>query len=189
MFIFLTSVNESATDSDRLEELLKLIGDGDKDALAEAYNLAKSSVYGFALSILKNSHDAEDALQNVFISVWSGAQGYRANGKPMAWILTITKNLCYMKLRQNRKTAELEPEHWELTPSDDDTAEVALNKAFLTEALAVLNGDERQIIMLHAVSGLKFREIAALLDTVTATVLSKYHRAIKKLQNYAKEDI
>jgi RNA polymerase sigma-70 factor (ECF subfamily) len=49
--------------------------------------------------------------------------------------------------------------------------------------LKLLSDEERQIITLHAVSGLKHRQIAELLDIPLSTVLSKYNRAIKKLQN------
>ena len=49
--------------------------------------------------------------------------------------------------------------------------------------LKLLSDEERQIITLHAVSGLKHRQIAELLDIPLSTVLSKYNRAIKKLRN------
>ena len=54
--------------------------------------------------------------------------------------------------------------------------------------LTVLSDTERQIVVLHAVSGFKHREIAACLELPLATVLSKYHRAIKKMKtNLEKE--
>ncbi len=187
LFLLNMAYENAEAASSRIEELLLLIGEGDKSALAELYDSSRASVYGFALSILKNGYDAEDVLQNAFVQIWSSAADYRPNGKPMAWILTVTKNLCYMKLREQKKTVGFEPEDFELQPSDHDTAQTAENKAFIAELLKVLNSDERQIIMLHAVSGLKFREIAALLDTSTPTVLSKYHRAIKKLQKLKEE--
>ena len=47
--------------------------------------------------------------------------------------------------------------------------------------MAALTDEERQVVMLHAVTGLKHREIAQLLELPLATVLSKYRRALKKL--------
>ena len=47
---------------------------------------------------------------------------------------------------------------------------------------------EQQIVVLHAVSGFRHREIASLLSLPLSTVLSKYHRAIKKLQHYLREE-
>ena len=49
-------------------------------------------------------------------------------------------------------------------------------------AVAALGAEERQIILLHAVTGLKHREIAALMELPLATVLSKYHRGLKKMR-------
>ena len=54
--------------------------------------------------------------------------------------------------------------------------------SLLTECLKNLSDEERQIVMLHAVSGFKHREIARLLEMPLSTVLSKYNRAMKKLR-------
>jgi RNA polymerase sigma-70 factor (ECF subfamily) len=58
----------------------------------------------------------------------------------------------------------------------------------LNAAMRELSDEERQIVMLHAVSGLKHIEIAKLLTLPLPTVLSKYSRAKKKLQNLLKEE-
>ena len=61
-------------------------------------------------------------------------------------------------------------------------------RVLLQTAMKILSDDEQQIVMLHAVAGVKHREIAALLDMPTATVLSKYSRAIKKLRTVMEAD-
>ena len=58
----------------------------------------------------------------------------------------------------------------------------AEDREVLSAALGVLGEQERQIVLLHAVSGLKHREIAQLMELPLATVLSKYHRGLKKLK-------
>ncbi len=183
MLIFLTSVNTTLNnDFDQLESLLLLTAEGDREAFSKLYGLIQDSVYGYALSILKNKSDAEDVLQTAFINIWTNARSYSANGKPMAWVLTITKNLCFMKMRESKKTVSFEENVEIFTPSPDDTAETAENKVMLSAVIKVLSDDERQILMLHAVSGLKFHEIAELQQKPLPTVLSKYHRAIKKIK-------
>ena len=52
----------------------------------------------------------------------------------------------------------------------------------MQNALAALEEQERRIVVLHAVTGLKHREVAALLELPLATVLSKYHRGLRKLK-------
>ena len=56
------------------------------------------------------------------------------------------------------------------------------DRQVLQDALARLGAEERRIILLHAVAGLKHRETAQLLELPLSTVLSKYHRGLKKLR-------
>lgn len=176
-------------DSDLLEQSIAEVATGDATALETLYREAKSAVYGFALSYLKNAHDAEDVLHDTFVSVWSAAAGYQAQGKPMAWLLTITKNLCLDRLRRQTKQAELpDEERSDLFAEREDLSQE--DKWLLQQTLQGLSEEERQIIMLHAIGGLKHREIAAMLDLVLPTVLSKYRRGLKKLkETYEKEGL
>lgn len=105
----------------------------------------------------------------------------------MAWLLTIARNLARMKLRQRERQAELSDEEWEAIPADSPGV-TPEDRDLLQTALAGLEDQERQVVLLHAVTGLKHREIAALLELPLATVLSKYHRALKKLKTRMKGD-
>ena len=58
----------------------------------------------------------------------------------------------------------------------------------MQQALATLGEEERRIILLHAVTGLKHREIAALLELPLSTVLSNFNRALKKMRAYLEGD-
>lgn len=185
MLLSLISMEETSGNKGlHLDVLIHKIGDGQKDALARLYENTKASVYGFALSFLKNGADAEDILQETYLRIWENADSYKAKGTPMAWILTITKNLCLMKLREKKKHQDLEPEQWDMEFHIPDTAGNTEDRHLLEAALNILLEEERQIILLHAVSGLKFREISDLLGIGLSTVLSKYHRALKKMKKY-----
>ena len=67
---------------------------------------------------------------------------------------------------------------------EGNPAVTAENKAAIRACMERLSDEERQIVVLHAVSGFKHREIASLLSLALPTVLSKYNRAIKKLRAY-----
>lgn len=118
------------------EQWLEQIAQGNTDALNALYQETKGAVYGYALSILKNGHDAEE---------------------------------------------------WALIPElpADTSAEARM---LLEACLKQLAEEEREIVLLHAVSGFKYREIAAFLSIPLPTVLSKYHRAIKKMQAYTRKE-
>lgn len=178
---------ENGPDRVQLDRFLAGVADGDREALGELYHRARGAVYGLALSILKNAQDAQDVTQDTFVRIWQTAGAYRSQGSPMAWILTIARNLARMQLRQRARQGELTEEEWDAihAPAPDVTVE---DKAILQDALATLGDQERQIVLLHAASGLKHREIAALLELSLSTVLSKYHRAIKKLRTQMEGD-
>lgn len=183
LMICLTSVNDIRTDSQCLDEYILDMAAGDSSALAALYEEASPAVFGFALSILKNRQDAEDVLQDCFISAYGGAGGYSSRGKPMAWLLTIARNRCMQKLRERKRTSDIPEEDWEryLESLDRVTPE---DKIVLSECMRTLTDEERQIVVLHAVGGFKHREIAELTELPLPTVLSKYSRAIKKLRKH-----
>ncbi len=56
-----------------LDEYIAAIAAGDQQALATLYEHVSSGAYAFALSTLKNSHDAEDVLHDCLVSIWSSA--------------------------------------------------------------------------------------------------------------------
>ena len=76
---------------------------------------------------------------------------------------------------------QLDEEEWDAIPAEGPALSPE-ERELLQTALAALEEQERRIVVLHAVTGLKHREIAQLLELPLATVLSKYHRALKKLK-------
>lgn len=172
---------DSYAKSTTYDRLIKDIAQGDKQALNTLYNEISKSVYGFALSITKNTYDAEDVLQETFITIYRKAQEYQPREKPMAWIFTIARNYALMKIREQGKTAQLDENQIENSDAFDRIENVE-QKALLQALLKTLNDNERQIVMLHTVGKMKNREIGELLKLPVNTVLSIYHRAIKKLR-------
>lgn len=163
----------------KLEQLLKRISKNDKDSLSQLYNLTNKDVYAFSLSILKNTYEAEDVLQEIYIKIYENAHLYQSNGKPLAWILTITKNLSLMKLRKTKHHIDIH-ELEEVIASDKE--ENVDNKLFIETIFKYITDEERNILILHSVSGYKHREISSMLELPLSTVLSKYNRAIKKIK-------
>lgn len=159
------------------------IATGDKDALSLLYHETRTAVYGFAMSILKDPHDAEDVLQDTYIQVYRAAGSYTPSGKLLSWLLTITRNLALMKIRQRGRFTREEPP--DLPDEGDGPPD---DRMLLERALATLADEERQIVVLHAVAGFKQREIADMLEMPLSTVLSKYSRSLKKLRVILEEE-
>ena len=170
-----------------LQRLLVRIADGEREALAALYQRTRAAVYGLALSYLKNAHDAQDLTQDAYVQVWDCAGQYRPTGSPMGWLLAVCRSLCLMRLRREERHAALSEEEWDAIPAQESGLD-ADERALLQHALAGLGEEERRIVLLHAVTGLKHREIAALLELPLPTVLSKYHRALKKMRSFLEGD-
>ena len=173
-----TPINEEKLDID--ERWFAELGES-KEAFAKLYEATSTTIYAYAFTFLRNRSDAEDIMQDTFLKIRSAAHLYTPQGKPLAWILTITRNLCLMKLRSGKYTSDM--------PLDEDSESLfdaikdSEDRMVLEAAFKVLTEEESRIIILHAVSGLKHREIASMLSIPLTTVLSKYRRALAKLRN------
>ena len=168
-----------------LERLLSGIAAGRPEDMTELYSRTRTAVYSLALSYLGNAHDAQDITQDTFVQVWERAGQYRPNGSPMGWLLTVCRNLALMRIRRADRHADLDDSGWDAIPAEEKGLSVE-ERALLQDALSLLDANERRVVMLHAVAGMKHREIASLLEMPLATVLSKYHRALKKLRAFMK---
>ncbi len=186
MLLFMTASDINERDK-KIEELLSVLAKGDMSALGGLYELIRADIYAFALSKLRRGDEAEDITHDTFVKIWQYAPAYKPQGKPMAWILTIEHNLIRRSAKRSARTV-LSEEIYENEESGDFSEDMALNE-FLKELMNTLSAEEQQVITLHVLSGLKHKEIARLLDTPLSTVLSRYSRAIKKLQKLGKGEL
>ena len=187
MLAVIETMERQTPDRQELDRLLAAVAAGEQEALGELYRRTRGAVYAMALGLLKNAHDAQDVTQDTFVKIWESAGQYRSKGSPMAWVLTVTRNLARMRLRQSARLGELTEEEWNAIPAQAPNV-TAEDRIVLQNALSRLSAQERQIVMLHAASGLKHREIAALLELPLSTVLSKYRRALEKLKTQLEGD-
>lgn len=170
----------------RTEEMLFLMSRGDVSAMGSLYSLVGKDIYAYALSKTASHADAEDIMHDTLVQVWKNATRYQPMGKPLAWIFTIEMNIIRRQYNSSQRYIPLDAAQ-DLGAEAQDIQESIVTGEFLRELLDTLGEDEREIISLHIVSGLKHREIARLLGKPLSTVLSKYNRAIKKLKKRIEE--
>ena len=170
------------------ESLFSRVEAGEKEAFCTLYQQTSNAVFSYALSLLRNRTDAEDAMQETFLKIRSAAHLYTPMGKPMAWIFTITRNICMMKYRRQKHFSAISVEEIR-EDVDFHQIEDREDRIVLQTAFQVLSQEECQIIVMHAVSGLRHREISELLHIPLSTVLSKYRRGLKKLRRQLEENL
>ena len=95
-------------DSQDLEENLAQIALGSQQAFENLYRATDSSIYGYALSLTRNHHEAQDIMMETYLKIRCAAHLYIPQGKPMAWILTITKNIARTRMRSAGRQIPLE---------------------------------------------------------------------------------
>ena len=186
LFHMLTTPDEPSVRRPIDDGLIRRIAQGDMEALRVLYDSVHGAVYGFALSIVGNPHDAADVLQDTFLRVYTGAGAYTAHGKPLAWVFTITRHLATDRLRERARSQPLEAA--DLPAAAEDAVPETEQRLLLEALLGRLTAEQRQVLILHTVRGMKHREIAAVLELPLGTVLSLHHRGIKRLKTIVKEE-
>ena len=97
-------------------------------------------------------------------------------------MLTIVRNLSLNKLRDERRAENVPDDELPEQADLSDAIEDASTHIVLASAMSVLTREEREIVVLHALTGYRHREIAEILEMPQSTVLSRYNRALKKMK-------
>ena len=155
-------------------ELERLRG-GSLDALEAIFLDLRTPVFTVLFRLTGNRELAEDLTQEVFLRLWQTPPGPEVRA-PRAWLFRVAHNLALDALR--RPGAGTLPE--QLT--DDGFAEDVHRRLDLEAALAGLPPRDREIVTLHWNGGLRFREIAEILELPLGTVLWRHSRAISALR-------
>jgi len=163
------------------ENLFKKVGNDDMEALGKLYDQTERVMYAYILTLAKNHDDTLDILQDTYLKIKSAAHLYKPMGKPLAWMFTIAKNLYLEKIRKEKRVVDLKDEYIENSINLSFVSDPE-DRMVLETALEVISDEEREIVMMFAVGGMKHKEIARNLDLPLSTELSKYHRALKKLK-------
>lgn len=163
-----------------LDKKMLALQQGDENAFEDIYNDTKRGLFAFILSICRNYHTAEDMMQTAYIRLRTTISSYRAGENAYAWLYTIAKNATLNEMaRQKREksTDAFEEESTFGTYSIDEEC-----SPITTVMNKVLGEEERQIVTLHVISGLKHREIAEMLEKPLGTELWTYNNALAKLK-------
>jgi RNA polymerase sigma factor (sigma-70 family) len=139
----------------------------------------KKHVFAMALSILRDFELAEDVLQEVYIKLYRHMQ-HQEISNVKAWLISVSRNTALDLYRKNKR---------EITGFNDDyferiqfISEDPLDQMILSKYLQLLNSEERQIVIMKDILGMKHREIAPIIKRSLGTVLWKYSMALKKLR-------
>ena len=172
------------------ERLMLKVAEGSRPAFAALYERFSVPLYSLALKMLSNEAEAQDLLQEVFLSIWNKAATYRAEkGSAFAWVVSQVRNRAIDRLRSRRRRGELVDAHGpELEPSGSvvsssaQNAELSERGRLVRSALEELSDEQRQVLRLAYFEGLTQVEIAERLAEPLGTVKARAHRGMARLR-------
>ena len=142
--------------------------------------------YNLARWLLRNDQDAEDAVQEAYMRAYKAFARFRG-GDGKAWFMTILRNVCYTMIKKLRSHETPEPfdEEIHTTMAESEMQEAFRQKAnaeSLHIALEKLPDEFREVIVLHDLDGLAYKEIASVVGIPIGTVMSRLARARGRLR-------
>lgn len=170
-----------------LDDLIQACASGDRAALRALYDMEASKMIGVAQRLLKRRALAEEAVQEVFVSIWHKADTFDATrGGGRTWIYAILRHRALNMLRGERRLEFSDAPVGEEQASEDDDPEMIVSRlsdaAALRHCLQGLAADRRAAIVLAYVHGLSHSDLAAKLSMPLGTVKSWLRRSLISLR-------
>ena len=165
--------------------LLAAVARGDMEAFARLYDRHATLLFSLVVRILRDTHESEDVLQEAFTNIWQRASQYRAAaGKPLTWMICLTRNKAIDRLRKRQRTptslmaADDSAGLLINLPADNASALGSDDAALVRSALGVLSAEQRQAIELAFFGGLTHAEIAGRLGEPAGTIKARIRRGL-----------
>jgi RNA polymerase sigma factor (sigma-70 family) len=165
------------------EDLILRCKGGDQDAHYRLYKLYSRAMFNVCYRILGQKDDAEDALQEGFISAFNNLSSYRGDATFGAWLKRIVVNKAINILKKKRHEMLPDNEHWDVAEGE----EAAEYKAEFTvehikHAIQQLPDGYRSVLSLYLLEGYDHQEIAEIMNISESTSKSQLNRAKNKLK-------
>jgi RNA polymerase sigma-70 factor (ECF subfamily) len=171
------------TNQPHITNLIERCKKSDKNAQLDIYKAYYKAMYNTAHRILKDNYEAEDIMQEAFLTVFTKMDTYKGEVTFGAWLKRIVINKSLTQLKKNNRYNEVK---MEVIPNDDVEEETidysGLKAKNVLACLQSLKENYRLVLTLHLVEGYDYEEIAQILDYTNENVRTTVSRAKKKLK-------
>jgi RNA polymerase sigma factor (sigma-70 family) len=164
------------------------VADGDRDALQQIFARTSMKLMSICVRILKDRDEAEDVLQEVFISIWGRAASFDPDrSSPSTWLSTIARNKAIDRLRSRRARPSASPieEAFDLADGAPDGFAAAAERqegARIQHCLSTLEGRAQAMIRTAFFEGTSYADLAARAGVPLGTVKSWIRRGLQRLK-------
>src|SRR5215472_7630705 len=172
----------------QLAAALVRVAAGDRAALAIVYQDTSAKLFGVCLRILRDRSEAEDVLQDVYVTVWRKAATFDpGRASPITWLVAIARNRAIDRLRSSAVTRRTEPIEAADAVSDPAPAavervELAQQHQRLARCLAELEAQHSTAIRAAFLDGATYEELAQRMSVPLGTMKSWIRRGLLKLR-------
>lgn len=175
------------TDSKDIEELIGKVALGDRAALAALYDATSGKLFSVCLRVLKSRAEAEDALQDVYLRIWSKADRYAVTGhSPMTWLITVARNLSIDRLRARKKghvDLENAGELVETRPGPEAASIAASEQRRISACFEELPPDRADAVRAAYLDGDTYQALADRFDVPLNTMRTWLRRSLISLKD------
>jgi RNA polymerase sigma-70 factor (ECF subfamily) len=141
------------------------------------------SLKKFALRLTGNMVEADDLLQSTILRAMEKKDYFQPGTDLFKWMSKIMFNLFVSTYRRKKKfETRYDPEGYLEKASVDPAQEAKVELRLVREAMKKLSGEHQEILMLVCVKGMRYQEVAGMLDIPVGTVRSRLSRAREHLQ-------
>lgn len=156
----------------------------DAKKFAQMYEAVYVDLYRFALCLMKNQQEAEDAVSEAVISAYENIRKLRKEESFRSWIFTILSNICKKRLQKISQEVPKERSYFN-EDLEADTAAGDMDQSLAMDvrnAFFILTEEEQTIVVLSVIGGYNSSEIGGILRLNANTVRSKRSRALAKME-------
>lgn len=166
--------------------LMLKVKDGDLDRLGLLFERYKRPLYGFFYGMNRDANLSEDLVQNVFVRILKYRYLFRGDGDFRTWMFHIARNVNHDNFRKNKMQMKDSLEHWQERLSTTDNRSTEFEKdeemQLLSMAMARLQDDKREILLLSKYQDKKYKEIGEIIGCSEGAVKVKVFRALQELK-------
>lgn len=174
-----------------INDLLALCKRGEKAAQLEVYNRYYKAMYNTSLRIVKDTSEAEDVMQESFLSAFTKLDSFKGEATFGSWLKRIVVNNSLNSYQRNKRIDETSIED-HLYKIEDDSAGVAqvdydsLQVKQVMQAMSQLKDNYRQSLSLHLIEGYDYEEMSQIMNISYAncrTMVSRAKERLRKILN------
>lgn len=167
----------------KTETLFERLQNGSEEALSEIYDNYSAPLYGLILKIVKDEMEAQDILQDCFITIWKKASSYDpSKGSFFTWMLNICRNRSIDVIRKSKRTSS---HHEEMIATDVISTSIEginVDSIGIADLLKNLSPEERLIIDYLYFKGYTQQEVSDELGIPLGTIKTRVRRAMQELR-------